>query len=54
MPAKISNENWDKFISMIGEGNYVILAMSSGKDWKHGQFLISPQGMDNMRQYLMS
>lgn len=51
LPRRLSFEMWDHFLSVIGEGNYVILAMSTGPDWKRGQFLISPAGMENMRQH---
>lgn len=51
LPARLSNEMWDLLISIMGEGNYVILAESRGPDWRRGQFLISPTGMKNMKEH---
>ncbi len=49
MPQRICYEYWDKFLALLGAGNYRVLGMSVGPDWKRGQFLISPAGMDNLR-----
>lgn len=54
IPTKFSYEMWDKFLIILEEENYKILAMSKGKDWVRGQFLISPKGMDNIRKYSAS
>ena len=51
MPGRVSFEYWDKFLDLLGEGNYVILIRSEGRDWKRGQFLISPDGMENLAVY---
>ncbi len=50
-PSRLSHEMWDLFIKTLGEGNYRILAMTVGPDWKRGQFLISPDGMANLVAY---
>lgn len=47
-PTKFSPEMWEYFLSVIGEGNYVVLAYSSGEDWSRGQLLVSPAGWRNM------
>ena len=52
MSGRMSYEMWDLFTGLLGEGNYVILIMSQGHDWKRGQFLISPDGMQNLSDYL--
>lgn len=49
-PGKFSFEIWDKFLSLIGEENYRILAMSEGDDWKRGQLLISPDGLARLQE----
>lgn len=53
IPGRFSHEMWDKFLGLLGEGNYVILAKSESEadDWVRGQFLISPDGMKNMAEY---
>jgi hypothetical protein len=53
VPGRFSFEMWDLFLSVLGEGNYHIIAMSENKekDWKRGQFLLSPQAMENIAQY---
>lgn len=45
-------DGWFELLGIIGEGNYVILAHSvrGGKDYR-GQFLISPIGMDRMKEW---
>ncbi len=51
LPTRLSYEMWDCLLSTIGEGEYVILAMSRGNDWKRGQLLISPDGMENLQRH---
>ena len=51
LPSRLSHEMWDLFIKTLGEGNYRIMAMTVGPDWKRGQFLISPDGMANLAAY---
>lgn len=48
-PATFSFDMWDYFLSVIGEGNYRILATSQGPDWKRDQLLISPEGMKRLQ-----
>jgi hypothetical protein len=48
LPRRLSHEMWDLFLDTIGEGNFRLLAMTAGKDWKRGQLLISPDGMKNL------
>ncbi len=50
-PSRVSYEVWAQFIDILGEGNYRILAMSYSREWKRGQFLISPEGMKNLAAY---
>ena len=52
LPKRLSFEMWDYFISLLGEGNYKILIISqnSAEDWKRGQFLISPAGIQRLRE----
>jgi len=52
MPGKLSHELWDKILAMLGKGNYVVFIMSEGADWRRGQLLISPTGMDNLAIFL--
>lgn len=52
-PTRFSHEMWDYFLRLLGEGEYRILAASSGvtKDgfaWKRGQFIVSPQALANL------
>ena len=52
IPGLLTFEMWDLLLSYIGEGHYRILAMSivhRDGDWKRGQLLISPTGMENMK-----
>ncbi len=48
IPGRLSHEMWDHLIGIIGVGNFEILAMSIGDDWKRGQLMISPDGMKNL------
>ena len=49
----MSNEYWDKFLAIMGDGNYRILIMSSGDDWARtvpaepGRFEKSPRVAKN-------
>lgn len=51
LPARLSFEMWDLLLEIMGEGNYRILAMTIGPDFKRGQFMISPDGIANMVAY---
>ena len=51
LPSRLSYKYWDLFIKTLGEGNYRIMAMTVGPDWKRGQFLISPDGMANLAAF---
>lgn len=48
---KMAPEWWDKLFEIIGEGNYVGLAVSDYGKSKRGQFLISPTGIANIAAY---
>lgn len=54
-PGRFSPEAWENFLSLIGEGEYVVLAGSSGthpsdgKPFVRGQLLVSPSGLENMK-----
>ena len=48
IPGRLSYEAWDLLLSIIGKGNYRVLAMTIGPDWKRGQLMISPEGMKSM------
>ena len=52
--VKFSPEYWDRFLEIIGEGNYEILVLSqyNGPDpWKRGQLMISPEGVANLQAF---
>jgi hypothetical protein len=49
-PTKFSFEMWDYFLSLLGEGNYHVIATSEGDDWKRGQLFISPTGMQRLAE----
>ncbi len=51
LPGRLSYEYWDLFLKTLGEGNYRIMALTTSPDWKRGQFLISPKGMENLAAY---
>lgn len=52
-PGTFSPEMWKKMLALIGEGEYKIVAMSSGVrkgvPFARGQLFISPQGYVNMK-----
>ena len=50
-PTRFSFEMWDLLLETMGKNNYQILVMSQGHDWIRGQFLISPEGLANLRAY---
>lgn len=48
-------ELWDTLLDTMGIGNYVLVASTTKETAEHGlicrgQFMISPQGMDNLRK----
>lgn len=55
MAVVMSPEMWNRLLSIIGDGECRILAMSEGVradgPWVRGQLLISPTGMENMTAY---
>jgi hypothetical protein len=53
---KMSTANWEKMMHIFGKENVDLLTLSSGRDkerapWVRGQFLVSAQGMTNLRAY---
>ena len=54
-PALLSADMWELFLSIMGEENYRILAMThlekSDGDWYRGQFFISPTGIKNLMEW---
>jgi len=48
MPQWATLENFEKILDIIGEGNYVVMAMTRKDNWVRGQFLISPRGYENI------
>ena len=50
----ITKEDFKKLIDIIGEDNKVMLALSdhiiNGQSWFTGQFLISPEGIENLKR----
>jgi hypothetical protein len=47
----MASGRWDEFMDWIGAGNVEILAVSSRDgSIKRGQILISPAGIDNLKQ----
>lgn len=51
LPGRLSFEMWNRLLGIMGHGNYMVLAMSQGPDWRRGQFLVSPDGMANLKAY---
>jgi len=56
-PGRFSPEFWQKFLAILGEGEYLILAESSGvgsggQPWHRGQLMISPAGQRNLSAWL--
>jgi hypothetical protein len=52
-PSRFSPESWDGLMDLIGEGNVVVLAkttgtLSDGGPYVRGQLLISPAGIKNI------
>jgi hypothetical protein len=52
-PTRFSPEAWDGLMDLIGEGNVVILAattgtLKDGRPYVRGQLLISPDGIRNI------
>lgn len=52
LPTRLSLEMWDNFLSVLGEGNFRILVMSEGPDWRRGQFFLAPAAYENMRKHI--
>ena len=52
-PGKFKPEFWRRFLAILGEGNYHLLAVSEGeKDgepWVRGQMLVSPDGVRRLK-----
>jgi hypothetical protein len=53
MPGRATHEAWDLLLDLMGDGEYQVIAMSTGTDgqgtpYKRGQFFISPQGIKNL------
>lgn len=47
---------WKQFLNILGDADYNIIACSSRDDWEggtylRGQFLLSPEALDNIRKY---
>ncbi len=56
LDAWLDEEYWTKFMGILGEGNYKMLAGSrktdeNGVRWYRAQFLFSPTAMENLREY---
>lgn len=60
LPGRLSPEMWDRLMSIIGDSNCRVIAISESwkgegekreLQWKRGQLLISPAGMGNLRQH---
>ena len=53
VPGYLTQDAKELLLSIIGEDNYVVLAYSErvieGDTCWHGQLLISPQGMENLK-----
>ncbi len=55
-PTRFTPEYWDKYLSIFGDGNYMVLAMTTGNNrtgepFVRGQLLVSPEGQDNAKAY---
>lgn len=51
-PGKFSHEMWKLFLSIYGDGQYLVIISSEGPDWIRGQLLVSPQGIQNMKDWV--
>lgn len=51
-PGWSSQEGWDRFLSVMGETEFKMLAMSRMETRGiRGQFLISPKGLQNLKEH---
>lgn len=55
--GRFSPEMWDHFLSVLGDGEYRLIAGSNGVDsdglpWVRGQLLVSPRGLANATAHL--
>ena len=53
MPGRWDHDAWNLILALLGDGEYQIIAMTSGtdkqgKNFRRGQFFISPQGLKNL------
>ena len=57
-PSRFSPDMWQYFLSILGEGEYKIIAQSEGRDkfghWQRGQLFVSPQARENMKAHLLA
>lgn len=53
-PTKFSPDMWQLMLGIFGDGEYVVLAKTTGPDFVRGQLLVSPRGMENMEAYRKS
>lgn len=60
LPGKATPKMWNYLLGIIGkvDEDYIILIESEGDSkngpWKRGQLLISPKGMENVRNHVLS
>lgn len=58
MPGVMLLEYWETLLAAMGEGHYRILAEThltrDGQEWRRGQLLISPTGIENLKTWLAS
>ena len=47
----MSYEMWDSMLDILGDGNFAIIAATTRPDAKRGQFVISPKGMENLKNF---
>lgn len=55
VPSWFTKQYLEEFLVLLGEGNYRLLAASSrimeGERYYHGQFLLSPAAIENLRAH---
>lgn len=54
-PRKMKTALWERFLNIIGVGNYRLMSLANYSypdgNYKRGQLLISPTGMENLREW---
>ena len=51
---RLLNADWDKFLGIVGDGNHKLLVGSSNGTKRRGQIMISPAGMERLKEHAAS